>query len=44
MSVEAYQNLVRPKVNFLDFFQQSPLRGEELDATRKKDSAREVVI
>ncbi|MBT8367126.1 MAG: type II toxin-antitoxin system Phd/YefM family antitoxin [Deltaproteobacteria bacterium] len=44
MSVEQYQILVRPKVNIVDFFQESPLRGEDLDLTRNKDSAREVVI
>ena len=44
MSVEQYQKLVRPNVNIVDFFQESPLRGEDLDLTRKKDSAREVVI
>ena len=44
MSVEQYQNLVRPEVNIIDFFQQSPLRGGDLDLPRKKDSAREVEI
>lgn len=44
MSVEQYQRLVKPKVNIVDFFQESPLRGVDLDLTRQKDSAREVVI
>ncbi len=44
MSIEQYQNLVRPKVNLIDFFQESPLRGKDLNLTRKKDSIREVVI
>ena len=44
MSVEQYQILVKPKLNIVDFFQESPLRGEDLDLTRNKDSAREVVI
>jgi antitoxin Phd len=44
MSVEQYQSLVRPKINIVDFFQESPLRGEDLDLTRRKDSVREVVI
>ena len=35
MSVEQYQSLVRPKVNIVDFFQESPLRGQDLDLTRK---------
>jgi len=44
MSVEQYQSLVRPKINIFDFFQESPLRGKDLDLTHKKDSAREVLI
>lgn len=44
MSVEQYQSLVRPEVNIVDFFQESPLRGVDLDLARQKDSAREVVI
>ena len=44
MSVEQYQVLVRPRVNIVDFFQESPLRGEDLDLTRDKDSLRDVVI
>jgi prevent-host-death family protein len=44
MSVEQYQSLVRPKENIVDFFQESPLRGENLDLTRKKDSTREVAV
>jgi prevent-host-death family protein len=44
MSVEQYQSLVRPKENIVDFFQESPLRGEDLDLMRKKDSTREVVV
>jgi prevent-host-death family protein len=44
ISVEEYQSLVRPKMNIVDFFQKSPLRGEVLDLTRKKDRARKVVI
>lgn len=44
MSVEQYQNLTRPKLNIVDFFQKSPLRDADLDLTRKKDSPREVEI
>jgi prevent-host-death family protein len=44
MSVEQYQSLVRPKENIVDFFQESPLRGEDPDLMRKKDSTREVVV
>ena len=44
ISVDHYQSLVRPKTNIVDFFQGSPLRGENLDLARNKDSVREVVI
>lgn len=44
MSAEQYQRLVKPKLNIVDFFQESPLRGEELDLVRNKDVAREVAI
>jgi hypothetical protein len=44
MSVEQYQSLIKPKVNIVDFFHESPLRGEDLDMTRKKDVSREVAI
>ena len=44
MSVKQYQSLVKPKTNIVDFFQKSPFRGEDIDLTRQKDTAREVVI
>ena len=44
MSVEQYQSLIKPKVNIVDFFQESPLRGEDLDLTRNKDVSREVAV
>ena len=44
MSVEQYQSLVQPVGNIVDFFQNSPLRGEELDLKRLKDTSREVAI
>jgi prevent-host-death family protein len=44
MSVEQYQSLIKPKMNIVDFFQESPLRSEGLDLTRKKDVSREVAI
>jgi prevent-host-death family protein len=44
MSVEQYRRLARPKTSIVNFFQTSPLRDVDLDLTRKKDPAREVVI
>ncbi|MFZ0241058.1 MAG: type II toxin-antitoxin system Phd/YefM family antitoxin [Desulfobacterales bacterium] len=44
LSIEQYQSLVRPQKNIVDFFQESPLRGQDLDLTRSKDGAREVVV
>lgn len=44
MSVEQYRRLMRPKMNLVDFFQKSPLRGIDLELERKKDPSREVVI
>jgi prevent-host-death family protein len=42
LSVEDYQKLTRPKVDMVDFFRKSPLRGVDLDLTRDKDFGREV--
>ena len=36
ISVDQYQRLVKPKEDIIDFFQKSPLRGEDLDLARKK--------
>ena len=42
MSVEDYQQLTRPKMNLVDFFRESPLKGIEIDLTRDKDIGREI--
>ena len=42
VSVKDYENLVKPKNSLLDFFQNSPLYGVELDIERVKDYAREI--
>ena len=42
LSVEDYQKLTRSKVDMVDFFRKSPLRGVDLDLTRAKDFGREV--
>ena len=42
MSVEEYRRLTRPKTDLVEFFQNSPLKGIELDLDRNKDLPREV--
>jgi len=42
VSVKDYENLVKPKKSLVDFFQNSPLYGVELDIERVKDYAREI--
>ena len=42
VSVKDYENLVKPKNSLVDFFQNSPLYGIELDIERVKDYAREI--
>ena len=42
MSFEDYQQLTEPKINIVDFFRKSPLRGIDLDLTRNKDHGRKI--
>jgi len=42
MSVEDYQQLTEPKVNIVDFFRKSPLKGLRIDLTRDNDLGREI--
>jgi len=42
VSVKDYENLVKPKNSLVDFFQNSPLYGVELDIERVKDYTREI--
>ena len=42
MSVEDYQQLTNPKMNIVDFFRNSPLKGVDIDLTRDKDIGREI--
>jgi prevent-host-death family protein len=44
LSIEDYEKLIKPKQNLVDFFQQSPLKGIELDLERRKDVHREVIL
>jgi len=42
LSVEDYQQLIKPKTNIVDFFRKSPLKGIEIDLKRNKDIGREI--
>ena len=42
ISIHDYQNLTRPLTTLVDFFQESPLCGIELDHARRSDSSREI--
>jgi prevent-host-death family protein len=41
VSTQEYERLTRPSTSLLDFFQQSPLYGLELDIERSKDVGRD---
>lgn len=41
ISVDQYRKLTERKTSLLKFFQESPLKGEDLDLTRSKDTGRE---
>jgi antitoxin Phd len=42
LSIKDYRKLSKPKESLVEFFQNSPLRGVELDLTRSKDLPRDV--
>ena len=42
LSIEEYSKLARREDTLLDFFQNSPLRGVDLDITRDQDTGRDV--
>jgi hypothetical protein len=42
MSVKDYQQLTKPKMNIVEFFRKSPLKGAGIDLTRDKDMGREI--
>ncbi|MBN2382332.1 type II toxin-antitoxin system Phd/YefM family antitoxin [bacterium] len=42
LSISEYRKLSKPKRDIVEFFQDSPLRGIDLDLERSKDIAREV--
>ena len=42
LSVEDYQQLTKPKLNIVDFFRKSPLKGTAIDLKRDQDIGREI--
>lgn len=44
ISSEEYSKLTEPKVTLVDFFLNSPLRGENLDFSRNKSPGRDIDI
>ena len=44
VSIEEYNNLIKPKTNLLKFFQNSPLASEDIDLTRSKELPRDIVL
>ena len=44
VSFEEFKMLTRPRTSLVQFFQESPLRGVELDVTRSSEPSREVEL
>ncbi len=44
ISMEEYRKLTRPENDLLEFFDNSPLKGVDLDLERNKDLPREVEL
>ncbi len=44
ISAEEYKRLVQQNGSLLDFFQDSPLRGADLDVDRSRDLGRDIVL
>jgi prevent-host-death family protein len=44
LSIEEYRKLKQPENGLVEFFKESPLKGEDLDFSRSKDSARKVEL
>ena len=42
LSVEEYRRITKPETDLVDFFQASPLVGEDLDLERSQDTGREI--
>ncbi len=44
LSAEDFHRLTDPKGSLLEFFQDSPLRGVELDLSRSQDTGRDIEL
>lgn len=44
ISIDGYKKLVKPELNIVEFFKNSPLAGEDLDISRNKDKPRDVQL
>jgi len=44
LSVEDYKKMIAPESSLLDFFDNSPLKGMELDCQRAKDLPRDIEL
>ena len=44
VSAQEYERLTRPSTSLLEFFQQSPLYGLELDVERRREVGRDVEL
>lgn len=44
ISVKEYKKMMKPAIGLLEFFQNSPARGVELDLERNKDGGREIEL
>ena len=44
ISIDEYKKLTKPKINLVNFLQNSPLAKEDLDLTRDKKLPRDIVL
>lgn len=44
LSVDEYKRLIRPKTDLVQFFQSSPLAGEDIELTRSKELPRDIEL
>ena len=44
LSADEYKKLIKPKINLVEFIQQSPLKGVKIDITRNKTLSRNIHI
>jgi prevent-host-death family protein len=44
ISIKDYESMVAPKLSFVDFMAQSPLKGVDIEFTRDKSLSREIEL